>query len=476
MENKLYSLLLTFTPKEFKEYGDFISSPFFNKEKVYIAYYNILKTRFPRVSEESLPPEKVFECLYPGKKFNPSFYRKLHSGMLKLGVEFITIKGFRKSSNKDLHTLDELLVRNAEELYLKTRRDIGKKLEGSVHNIDYYFNKFKIFDSERKYRLARRIYKKDNSDEVLHNLTIYSVAHMLFHLIIVYNKRYLLSTENTPVRMFNMLIKYIESGSGGLKDITIINIFYNILKLLDTGEEKYYLRIKNIYFGDSSKISNSDLISIYTILTNYCNNKLLKGSTAYLNEYFEIGKHWIDNRLYLKTGQGLNEYPFMNMVTISLNLHKYDWAEDFINKHHTEVKVKDVSIPYSYCMALLHYYKGNYETALEHASRIPSKNLEYKQQINSLYLKIYFDKNDPEGFYFILDNYRHFIRNNTLAKLNKESALNYLKAAHKLFSHKQKTGKRNEYDIVSLRKTVEASGNIMSKQWLLEKADAILNS
>lgn len=474
MKNKLYSLLNTFTRDEFKEYGDFISSPFFNKEKVYIAYYNILKAFFPAVNEESLPPEKVFAKLYPGKKFNGSYYRKIHSGMVKLGIEFIAIKQFRGSGSKDLHALDELRERDAEDLYLKMHREISQRLESSVHDLDYYYGKFKVLNASRQYLLSKRLYKKDNSGEVLQNLTIYSISNMLFYLTVIYNKRFLLPAQNTPVQILTILLRYIENGKAGLKEITLVNIFYNILKLLETGDEKYFSEVKNIYFGDTRKISDKDLISIYTVLGNYCNSRLLAGDTKYLKEYFEIGKYWIDKKLYLKTGQGLYEYTFMNLVTISLNLHMSDWAESFINKYHYEVKVKDVSIPYSYCMALLFYYKENYEAALEYASRIPSKSLEYKQQINSLYLKIYFDKNDAEGFYFVLDNYRHFIRNNPLAKLNKESALNYMKAAHKLFSYKQKTGKRNEFEIVSLKKTVADSKNVMSKQWLLEKADSLL--
>ena len=47
VKSKVLQLLKTLTPQEFKKYGLFIGSPYFNKENVQIKIYELLKKHYP---------------------------------------------------------------------------------------------------------------------------------------------------------------------------------------------------------------------------------------------------------------------------------------------------------------------------------------------------------------------------------------------------------------------------------------------
>ena len=58
-KSNLIELLNVFTPKEFKELGEFVNSPFFNKNENVIKLYNYNKKYFPDLENVNLKKRKV---------------------------------------------------------------------------------------------------------------------------------------------------------------------------------------------------------------------------------------------------------------------------------------------------------------------------------------------------------------------------------------------------------------------------------
>ncbi len=60
-KSSLITILRTLTPQEFREFGEFVKSPYFNKNEKVITLYNVLKKYFPGFDSGSLTKEKVFK-------------------------------------------------------------------------------------------------------------------------------------------------------------------------------------------------------------------------------------------------------------------------------------------------------------------------------------------------------------------------------------------------------------------------------
>jgi len=76
MENsQLIKLLKTFDTKEIKRFSEFISSPYFNKNKNVIKLYEVVIKAYPDF--EKITRENIFFKLFPGKKYNGNTLRVL---------------------------------------------------------------------------------------------------------------------------------------------------------------------------------------------------------------------------------------------------------------------------------------------------------------------------------------------------------------------------------------------------------------
>src|SRR5260370_5344844 len=109
LKSKFIDILKTFSPKEFKQFRDFIHSPFHNSNKNVIKLYEIIRKYTPKFDSSSIEKEKLFRKLYPGKKYNDTVMRILLSDLLRLGEEFLIQRRSRQNPfAENLFLLEEL--------------------------------------------------------------------------------------------------------------------------------------------------------------------------------------------------------------------------------------------------------------------------------------------------------------------------------------------------------------------------------
>lgn len=69
-KSKLITLLKTFSKEEMKNFDKFISSPYFSRGRNLKPLYNVLKKYHPSFDSPHFTEEKIFNKLYPKKKFD----------------------------------------------------------------------------------------------------------------------------------------------------------------------------------------------------------------------------------------------------------------------------------------------------------------------------------------------------------------------------------------------------------------------
>ena len=67
--SQIIKLLRTFDPKEIRRFSEFISSPYFNKNKNVIKLYEVIRKAYPDFEQEKFTKENVFSKIFPGKKY-----------------------------------------------------------------------------------------------------------------------------------------------------------------------------------------------------------------------------------------------------------------------------------------------------------------------------------------------------------------------------------------------------------------------
>jgi hypothetical protein len=135
MEVTEITRVLTIT--EFKRFGMFISSPFFNTEQRFIKLYNVIKR-----NKEDLTREKIAEEFY-GEKISAADarFRKLISEFMKLFQRFLSEIEFEKDSfRRRLMLIEQLADRNLNKSYLQETKRAEAEVEESVVKDEKYYS------------------------------------------------------------------------------------------------------------------------------------------------------------------------------------------------------------------------------------------------------------------------------------------------------------------------------------------------
>jgi hypothetical protein len=190
-KSKLITYLKSFSKKEMKEFGKFISSPFFSRERNLKPLYDVLKKHYPEFISPQFTEEKIFLKLYPGKIFEKN--KSLHvlqvmvSEMTLIAEKFMQISGFLKNAAfKDAVLLKELRNRKLNDTFTSVSAKISKAIESDKTGHSYFLRKYLVekekefFWTETKNKDVKTYLKLQTNTE--DSLIVYFLSELIRHI------------------------------------------------------------------------------------------------------------------------------------------------------------------------------------------------------------------------------------------------------------------------------------------------------
>ena len=140
---KLTELILSLSPSELKRLGDFIRSPFFNKNKKLVSLYEYFEKAVNESSVDKLNKENLWDHISPEDKFSDTKFRSYLSDLKKLVEKFIIIIEEEKYPVREKNNLlYSLSIRNSQKNFDVTAKEIGNVLKNEfTKNSDHYLNR-----------------------------------------------------------------------------------------------------------------------------------------------------------------------------------------------------------------------------------------------------------------------------------------------------------------------------------------------
>jgi hypothetical protein len=479
IKSKAIDLLKTFTAEEMKEFGLFISSPFFNKEKVLIQLFDLLMKYYPLFTGRGFTKEKIFTKIYPGKKYNDGMLRNSLSKIHSLGERFIAIKNFESQSFEyELRLLESLSERKLEKQFKKQEDLFLEMLSNEKSKDSEYYKRMRILD---ELRINLSLNQKSSIvgwganalRSIQSNLRTEFLISIYKNACYLLNERKQMYSQEHDKTLMDKTEEYILKNREELKNITYIWYYYNSYKLASTQKEEYFYELREILSNKYDELSKTDKRNIYVMLTNFCYVQRNSGNEKYSKEHFSLLRENIKRGEYQTTGGFMSHIYYMNAVIIGLGTGESDWVLNFMKAYKDEMDEINKQNTYDFCNAFYNYTVGDYNKALQIASTIETNDLSYKHQLKSLYLKIFFDMNSIESFYSHIDSYKHFIANENNASKELRNTINsYITFAKKLFDLKN-SAEDKDFEISKLEKEVQNSKALINKVWILERISAI---
>ena len=141
-------ILKALSKDEFKRYGDFVKSPYFNSVEVLGKLFDEIAKVYPDFESTRLSYKKISQKIYPGKEFNEQTIRNLYSKFGNLLKKFIAMENVINDedvinmnmaegmSKRKLLSIQINLSKNSEEKKKKIKySDFGIFISSSGLNI-----------------------------------------------------------------------------------------------------------------------------------------------------------------------------------------------------------------------------------------------------------------------------------------------------------------------------------------------------
>ena len=266
------------------------------------------------------------------------------------------------------------------------------------------------------------------------------------------------------LKLYDEVVKYYSSERTG--DLTLAALYFNMLMLLNTEDDKYYIELMKGRDKFESKLSDIDDYNIAIVSMQYCHKKVSKGNIEYRQQQFEITKNMLKKNL-IPAGY-IEPYFFTNTIRNATNIREFKWAEGFINEYKDRLNPGIAAEIIDYSYAMKEFGKGNFENSLRRLSKINIERSNMKLDIKNLQIMNYYELDYKLELESLVDTYKHFLhRDKSITHQTKKAILLFLKFVSDLIRINNKV---NRKDVHVLKKEIENAPYFNLKEWLLIKA------
>lgn len=464
---KLVQFLETLNPKEFEDFDKFVHSPFFNTNEDSILLFDQLKKYYPDFEENAILKSKIYKETFPIQKVNEKKIYNLSTHLYKLLLKYLASKQNRELAQlwEPIHLIQELTNRNLDKFLPKFIDDTAEHLENYPFRDEAYYYYLRQFV---EYRYNFYLSQNNRAPEaglqlMSEQLDQFILLSKLGIAMPMANQEYILSSSEDNGKVDEAIGLFEKSG---LEAPPTTQLFYNIVKMLSSEDgENYFPTVRKLLRECNGLLPKTPIYQAYLYTVNFCSKNIKKGEEKYREEVFEVYKEMLEQDLLFFIPI-INNINFKNLVSVSLKLQQYDWAEKFIlaNKHKLDPRYQEgVS---SFCLANLYFEKEEYKKAQKFLNRVDFIDPFYRINHDLLLFKIYYERGEVQALFSRTSTFEVYIRRNTsLSQNNKVAYANMVRFVKKLARVKH-DGKKN---IASIRQSFEECELLVERKWIEEK-------
>ncbi len=340
---KLIELINGITNEEFRKFGDFVKSPFFNKSKRIIRFYNSLKVLRKR-TDYKITKESLWNYIFPGEKYDDQKIRLLISDFVKLAEKYLSYKGYTENDlNQKIILLKEYRIRDLQKNFKSLRNNILKFYQtNSYINKDdnYYYFLYFLETENLEFRGEDIVLNYEKNFDAINSATNYLFMKAKLNIVNTMIQRSWFSHEKVHAESIwpvTDIISNIEKNlEFFLKNHPLIYMDYLFLKMDSESDNlNNYKTFKRFIIKNIDKLQVQELMEKFLCLQNYLTKKIFEGGIIYRNELVSM-KIEFEAKGFFDRVPVISHIIFFNTIFDCLFVNKILNAELFL----TSTKIK----------------------------------------------------------------------------------------------------------------------------------------
>jgi len=469
MENtKLIHLLKTRSSRELFRFGEYVRSPFFNKNKKVIQLCDLVLKHAPGYFHPSLEKTNVYKIIFESTTYNELQLNNVISDLLQLLYDFIAQIHFgeQRILQKEF-LLKELLEKDTSLHFEKTVRRYRQLQKQNPHRSFDFFEKEKILYDELDQYTQTKIKRQfdENLQLVNDNLDL-SYFINKFRVACDMISRNIVINANYQCHFLEEILNHFDEKKY-LQEEPALKVYHKTLQMLQgEGEEEFYFDLKKLLDKYFSVFPKSEIFTLYNYALNFSIQKINSGKDEFYQEILELYKVLLDKEIILHNNT-LSQWTYKNIVTTAIRLKEFEWTEKFINKYKPILPHDEQDNAYAYNLAVWYHAQNDFRNALFQLQGVEFTDTNYHLGAKIIQLKSYYELNEDEAFYALLEAFKKYIlRSRDLSAYRKKANANFLRLAKKVFQLKLNRGKNFNQKKKNVDKLLIELEPIANKGWL----------
>lgn len=470
MDNKIYSILSTFSKIEMNRVEKYVHSPYFNRNEVITQLFDIYMKNIERKKPKELVKEEVWMALHGKEKYDDVRFRKYNSELLGLVEGYMAQQIFDENPlHQAIYLMDAVARKKLDKLHnstVKSAENLSKKQEHKDANFYFYQyqiekNFYKLIDFENKRD------DKSNIEKIINNLDRFYLAEKLkFYLQILMQKK-VVSFEY-DVLFIEEIIEHLKKNK--YEEIAPISIYYQIyLTSVEPENEEHYFKLKELLENYIDNFTPEEAYSLYLNALNYCVGKVNKGSMSFHEEYLNIYEKLLENKNFFELVE-LTSFSFRNIVVIASRLKRYNWAEMFIQNFQNKLPNEERENTVKSNLATVYFYQKKYSEVINLLKEIEITDILANLNAKTILMATYYEMDETNLLYSFMESFKVFLsRHKGINNERRVGYLNLIKFTRKL----TEIIPRDKKAIQKLKEELEATKSVASLNWLKEKVEEL---
>ena len=278
----------------------------------------------------------VFGLLFPGREFDDLHIRHLMSYLLKATEECLAQLEFRKQPLNWHFPLISVYRRKGMPKFLAAvlkaaRLRFGKNpfRDQQYHQHNYQLSVEEYTASEIRSKKAYQSLQTF-SDE----LDLQYIAGKFKAACSILNHQRIFKVEY-EIGLLDTLIAFVEARK--LYEHPAIGLYYHTWCMFsDRDSEMHFTSLKKQLQQHLHSFEKEELRTLYLLAINFCIHCINRGQRAYLQEVFNLYRNSLENHIIFDLGK-ISPWTYKNIVSASLKIEEYEWAESFIKEYRVNI-------------------------------------------------------------------------------------------------------------------------------------------
>lgn len=462
---KLVEFLRTFKARDFRRFGEFLHSPFFNKRSDIQQFYEVIRKWAPSFDQDDLTREAVWKAYSGEEEVNEKELIYMMNFVLKLAENYVATEAFQQdTTSRGIRNLEYCLVNGLNKHFKSSFDRTQKSLQDEqFRDAEWHLKAWRLADADMQHFYLSRTRKVDDSiQKVVENLDAFYQDKKLELGGELLNLNQILQTEYDT----GFIDDLQQTLSKQPKTKTSVNIRKLVLNILANPEETgpfYELRALLPQVGQYFPPEKAK--GIFAYAQNYCIRKIRTGALEFELELFRIYQDSIRGGYMYENGF-ISPWDFKNVCSVALKLKEFEWTERFIHSHERRLKPEFRAAAIAYNSANLAYHQSQYDQALKALMRVEFTDIFYALDTRRMMLMIYFERNDSESLFSLIASFKTYLRRNRIiAETTRAAYKNFVDWVARIYRSRPTKPAR----IAKMKSEIEAENQLTEREWLLKQ-------